>query len=167
MVLFKLLLEPLEIAEWRVKACQHPGEPGGPGRAPALLTEDDLVAAAMSRRRFDIDQWLVTARLHRCRQLLDQPHRDVDARLDRTGIDHRQWQHCDAFRMRRSPSRHAAAPPGGCSGSTRRGGPDLSKTLEPADSARMKARRIRQPFRPATLTGGPECGPGGCPTRRR
>src|ERR1700737_963026 len=113
MVLFKLLLAPLEIAEWGVKARQHPGEPSGPGGAPALLTGDDLVAAAISRRRFDVDQWLVTARLHRCRQLLDQPHRDVDARLDRTGIDHRQWQYRDAFRMRR----HAAAPPGGGSGS--------------------------------------------------
>src|ERR1700674_5395613 len=104
MVLFKLLLEPLEIAEWRVKACQHPGEPGGPGGAAALLTRDDLVAAAISRRWFDVDQWLVTARLHRCRQLLDQPHRDVDARLDRTGIDHRQWQHRHPLRMFRSPS---------------------------------------------------------------
>src|SRR6202045_5268049 len=105
MVLFKLLLEPLEIAEWRVKACEHLGEPGGPGGAPALLTRDDLVAAAISRRRFDVDQWLVTARLHRCRQLLDQPHRDVDARLDRTGVDHPQWQQRGAFRMRRSTSR--------------------------------------------------------------
>src|SRR5207253_1798883 len=101
MVLFKLLLEPLEIAERRMKACQNPG------------------------------------------------------------------QHGDAFRMRRSPGRHAAAPPGGCSGSTRRGWPDRSRTEEPTDSARMKARRIRQRFRPATSTGGPECGPGGCPTRRR
>src|SRR5437667_11740935 len=146
MVLFKLLLEPLEIAEWRMKACQHPGEPGGPGGAPALLTGDDLVAAPISRRQFDVEQWLVATRLHRCRQLLDQPHRDVDARLDRTGIDQRQWQQRDAVRMRRSPSRHAAAPPGGCSGATRRGWPDRSRTEEPTDSARMKARRIRQPF---------------------
>src|ERR1700724_1946459 len=135
MVLFKLFLEPLEIAEWRVKACQHPREPGGRGGAPALLTGDDLVAAARSRRRFNVDQWLVTARLHRCRQLLDQPHRDVDARLDRTGIDHRQWQYRDAVRMRRSPSRHAAAPPGGSSGSTRRGWTGRSTTQAAADSA--------------------------------
>src|ERR1700682_4059741 len=119
MVLFKLLLEPLEIAEWSVKARQHPGEPGGPGGAPALLTGDDLVAAAMSRPRSAVAQWRVTARLHRCRQLLDQPHRDVDARLYRTGIDHRQWQHRDAFRVSRRPSCYAAAPPGGYSGSTR------------------------------------------------
>src|SRR5947209_11907143 len=104
MVLFKLLLEPLEVAEWRVKARQHPDEPGGPGGAPALLAGDDLVAAEISGRRFDVDQWLVTARLHRCRQLLDQAHRDVDAPLHRTAIDPRPWQHPAAFRRGVSPS---------------------------------------------------------------
>ena len=53
-ILFVLLLEPLEISEVGVDTHQNLEQAGSVRRAPALLSADDLVAAALPGGRFDL-----------------------------------------------------------------------------------------------------------------
>src|SRR6266849_6390905 len=86
-ILLVLLLEPLEITEVGMDAHQNLEQTGRLRRPPALLPEDDLVLAAMSRGRFHLKQRFVSAGLDRSRELVDEFDRDVDARLDRAGLN--------------------------------------------------------------------------------
>ncbi len=71
-ILLVLLLEPLEITEVGMDAHQNLEQTGRLRRPPALLPEDDLVLAAMSRGRFHLKQRLVSASLDRGRELVDE-----------------------------------------------------------------------------------------------
>src|SRR2546425_540549 len=71
-ILLVLLLEPLEITEVGMDAHQNLEQTGRLRRAPALLPADDLVAAALSTGRFHLKYGLVTPRLDRARELIDE-----------------------------------------------------------------------------------------------
>jgi hypothetical protein len=80
-------------------------------RAPALLSADDLVAAALPRGRFYLKQRLVAPCLDRVRELVDEVDRDVDARLDGAGLDQVDRNHGETSRKSILLG-HAASPPG-------------------------------------------------------
>ncbi|HXM71242.1 MAG TPA: hypothetical protein VN970_08910 [Thermoanaerobaculia bacterium] len=71
-VLLVLFLESLEIAEVRMNPNQDLEQASRLRRAPSLLSEDDLVAAAHARGGFDLKQRLMAARPDRVRKLCDQ-----------------------------------------------------------------------------------------------
>jgi hypothetical protein len=110
-ILLVLLLEALEITEVRMDTDQDLEQTGSLRRAPTLLSADDLVAPTLSSGRFYLQQRLVATGLDRATELVDEVNRDVDARLDRAGLDQVDWNHCETSRKAILVG-HAASPLG-------------------------------------------------------
>src|SRR5258708_39614515 len=90
-VLLVLFLESLEIAEVRMNPNQDLEQASRLRRAPSLLSEDDLVAAAHARGGVGLQQRLMAAKPGRVKKLLRQVGCDVDRGLGRAGVGHVQF----------------------------------------------------------------------------
>src|SRR5258708_38599499 len=86
-VLLVLFLESLAIAEVRMNPNQDLEQAGRLRRAPPLLSEDDLVAAAHARAGLDFNPRRMSPRPCREKSFYDQGDLCVDSQLGRAGCE--------------------------------------------------------------------------------